>query len=229
MDTIWKEQQPVCFPSVLSLPCPRLWIINVSWRRPRSSSPCLSLCRLTHSCVGRRRSQSEPPGHRGSRQTVSVPQRSPQLGGRQVPAAHGSFQKAMFGCGNQSDWSHSQIKPPLFWSTDAHQCTEKWQTLTRRSISTFDEPMPVEVTSVWAERPHPLQITRDTMNCFGQTLDVAFIVWLIFICNILSGWRKAFLFLFFTAQTHKEEINGSHRVCVSCVVPFQLLKRTGWD
>lgn len=52
-----------------------LWVINVFWRRPQSSSPCLTPCRLTHSCVVRRWSQFEPPGQQASRQTVSTPQR----------------------------------------------------------------------------------------------------------------------------------------------------------
>lgn len=57
-----------------------LWIINVLLRRPRSPSPCPSLCSLTHSCAARRWWQFEPPGHRGSRQTVSPPQRWRQTG-----------------------------------------------------------------------------------------------------------------------------------------------------
>lgn len=57
-----------------------LWIINVLWRTPRSPSPCPSLCSLTRSCVVRRWWQFEPLGHRGSRQTVSPPQRWRQTG-----------------------------------------------------------------------------------------------------------------------------------------------------
>lgn len=57
-----------------------LWIINVLLRRPRSPSPCPSLCSLTHSCAVRRWWQFEPLGHRGSRQTVSPPQRWRQTG-----------------------------------------------------------------------------------------------------------------------------------------------------
>lgn len=83
-----------------------LWIINVFWRRPQSlSSACLTLCRLTHSCVVRRWSQFEPHGQQASRQTVSPPQRLPQLRDRQVLEARGLFQKLMFECGIQSDWT----------------------------------------------------------------------------------------------------------------------------